>query len=207
MVSQQALPQAPSEPRPLVPIFIAVDREGLRLREDILWPVSEGSAAKAAARLCAECFLPPGYERQVEAQIDYYVEPYRAAHLSYKTANAGQPFHDIEVTATHEQQVFRDRVQWDAAEPPGSEARYAARVAADLGLDWGWQCAIASALRQQLQAATSQPAGSTPQPGRGEAVRMRTAEEAADSAGLPRVETLHSGRQRDALGARQLHSA
>ena len=57
-----------------------------------------------------------------------------------------------QVAAAHGQQVFRDRVQWDAAAPLGSEARYAARVSADLGLGWAWQRAIAAALRQQAQA-------------------------------------------------------
>ena len=57
-----------------------------------------------------------------------------------------------QVAAVHGQQVFRDRVQWDTAAPLGSEARYAARAAADLGLGWAWQRAIAAALRQQVQA-------------------------------------------------------
>lgn len=57
-----------------------------------------------------------------------------------------------QVAAKLGQQVFRDRLQWDAAAPLGSEARYAARVAADLGLGWSWQRAIAAALLQQLQA-------------------------------------------------------
>ena len=40
MGSQEGPDRPALEPVPLVPVFIAVDREGMRLREDILWPVS-----------------------------------------------------------------------------------------------------------------------------------------------------------------------
>jgi len=53
-------------------------------------------------------------------------------------------------------QTFRDRLEWDVAAAPGSEARYAARVCADLGLDWSWQRPIAAALRQELQVCLAQ---------------------------------------------------
>ena len=87
------------------------------------------------------------------------LQPYRpdvcmpaAAPAYLKTAPVSHLNAARQVAATLGQQVFRDRVQWDAAAPLGSEARYAARAAADLGLGWAWQRAIAAALRQQAQA-------------------------------------------------------
>ena len=40
MASEGPSLQNRAEPRLLVPVFIAVDREGVRLREDLIWAVT-----------------------------------------------------------------------------------------------------------------------------------------------------------------------
>ena len=56
MDSQEGLSRPALEPTPLLPVFIAVDREGLSLRENILWPVS-GTYYRCCFTVLGSCFL------------------------------------------------------------------------------------------------------------------------------------------------------
>ena len=56
----------------------------------------------------------------------------------------------MQVEARVGEQVFRDRVEWDVAEPQNTAEQYAAAVCRDLGLGWSWFHAIGAAVREQL---------------------------------------------------------
>eukprot|EP00899_Mesostigma_viride_P006187 jgi/Mesvir1/1556/Mv14535-RA.1 len=130
----------------LVPLFLNVDREGVKLKEAFLWPLDDRPLSAISQRVAADLGVPDSCDRMVELQLNNTIRNYVKRELR------GTDLVDMKLEVTLDGISYTDEIQWDLSEPMNCPDQFAAGVCADVGLPFPFIAAISAAIRKQCSA-------------------------------------------------------